>query len=263
MLAKMIQRCLKHTMKKFKDMKTSTKCASVLTFLWFVGIVVVVWYSRCKPVINLATFVAVSCSIPTFVWLIIGHYRHGQELKKQEKNFRKQLTELQCQNKTLTKQNKVLSKQENVLGKQTQALKLQARHTKKLAKVAEKERQRVKLREERQAEPILIPQIEESVDSDIIKTKIINRGGEMRNIMFHHNKKNLLRWSPENFLGANDLALLSLIRVDQEVAYPLQFTVDCQDSAGYSHTFHFKRTRADVPWRQISHEKKRGTRDAR
>ena len=236
-------------------MKTSTKCALVLTILWFSGIVYVVWDSRCKPVIELATFVAVSCSIPTFVWLIIGHYRHGQELKKQERNFRKQLKELQCQNKTLTKQNKVLSQQESVLGKQTRALKLQARHTKQLAKVAEEERQRVKLREERQAEPILIPQKEESVDNDVVKTKIINRGGEMRNIRFRHDSTNRLRWSPENFLGANDLAVLSLIKEDGEVAYPLKFRIHCQDGAGYSHKFHFERTTADAPWRQVSHEK--------
>ena len=231
-------------------MKTSTKLGVALTVVWLLGVVFVLYCtvenSNGPKAIDLANFVAYSCSIPALVWLIIGYYRQGQELQRQEKNFGQQLTELKRQNRTL-------GQHRTVMRTQARELKAQAQHTQSLAELAEQERKRIEARERRQAEPILFATLDQ-IGTQQVKTTFINRGGEMRELEFQPGEGNHLTWSADGYLGANASADLTLVIGDDgQVDYPVRFSITCLDGVGNSHTLDFERMQGDRPWKQVQH----------
>ena len=240
-------------MQRFKDMERSTKWASGLTLGWALGIACIVClalrFDWNRSVIALVDVVAGSCAIPALVWLIFGHYQQGQELQRQKENFLEQLQEFQRHNATLTAQN-------DVLGAQAQELRALAQHTEGLANVAEAERNRVKMREKRQAQPILIPQTDR-FEEQHVKTTFSNRGGEIHDISIQpcDGQQNRLDWLPVDFLGTKDSAELTVSKENGNVTYPLGFSIACRDGAGYRHRFVFKKTDAHAPWRQVRPDK--------
>ena len=166
-------------------------------------------------------------------------------MQRHEAKFQDQLKELQSHNETLTAQNEALNAQ-------AKELKELALHTQKLAEVAEAERHRVKMREKRQAQPILIPQ-NTNFEPQHVTTKFRNRGREIHDISIHphDNQGNRLDWSPVDFLGTNESAELTVFKENGIVEYPLGFSIDCLDGAGYRHRFAFLKDDAEAPWRRV------------
>ena len=235
----------------FKNMTTSTKWGAALTVVWLLGVLYIVCYSfefkESSQVIELANFVAYSCSIPALVWLIVGYYRQGQDLRNQEENFREQLGELK-------KQNNLLGQHRRVLRAQTRELKAQAQHTESLAESAKKERRRIEDRENRQAEPILVAE-SDRVDNQQVTTTFINRGGAMRNIRFTPGQGDRLAWSPGEHLEANASAQLTLFAENNgAMNYPIRFRITCRDGVGNHHILDFERTEGNRPWRPVRPE---------
>ena len=251
-------------MQRLKEMMRSPKWAPGLTIVWLLGVALVLCLAQYgdpkQSVLQLANFIAVSCSIPALVWLVVGYYRQGQELQKQEQNLKDQLHEFKKQNATLARQTKVLKKQRKAHTKQAlaleaqgKALEEQARHSKDLVELVGAEGKRVQAREARQAEPILILS-PETTDGKQAWTTLANRGGGIHDMTFCHDDPNRFAWPPENSLGTNESVELILVQVPPRKAR-IEFSLTCLDAAGQRHRFKFQRTPPNGPWKQVGHAK--------
>ena len=147
------------------------------------------------------------------LWLVIGYFQHGEELRL---------------NTT------ALELQQEELGRQVE-------QTAHLAHAAQEELRLLQDREQRGARPDIVPAGRTGNSVEGFYVQVQNRGGEARDLSVDFEGPYTLKFSPQEILPSDATGSLDLRhRRGEPPEFPIRFYITCADLIGYRHTMEFE-----------------------
>ena len=163
-------------------------------------------------------FLAGASAPLALLWLVIGYFQHGEELRLNTRALEAQQEELRNQ----VKETATLS--ENAAR--------QAQATEHLVHLNKVDQERDALREIQDAQPEFVEQGGSSSDAEIL-TKLLNRGGEAIDIEIEYGGPHRLEFSPERRLRSGAKGILSLYQAaGTAIEHPIPFRLRYTDRFG-------------------------------
>ena len=172
-------------------------------------------------------FLAGGAAPVALLWVVIGYFQHGEEirlntevLKLQQEEFRRQVEETATLARNAERQ---------------------ARATEHLAQLSKTEQERDALREALAAEPEFVGAGGGS-STTTIHTNILNYGAEVKDIKLRYEGPHEYRFSPPGLWErAKEVQLTFVQRPHGEpLQYPFTFSLECTDRLGKRHIRHFE-----------------------
>ena len=226
-------------------MRRLTKLGLLLTLVWlllFVAIVVLEFQFATEMSLNeLGDFLAGASAPIALMWLVIGYFQHGDELRLNTKALEAQQEELRQQ----VAETALLA----------QNAERHAEATEKLALLTRMEQVRDAQREARAAQPEFVFG-GSTISGREIVVKLQNRGGEARNVRAEYNGPHYMKSSPMTILESNEKFSLRISQKSNiELEYPIVFSILCADLLGTEHslTFEYSQNEGLI---EVSHERK-------
>ena len=173
-------------------------------------------------------FIAGAFAPLALLWLVIGYFQHGEELRLNTEALRMQQMELQRQ---------VEETAHLVEAANRQAL------------AAQQDLQHRQEREAREAEPEFILGTSGSFSSEQATIYLQNRGGEARDVSLHYDGPYQFKFRPRPYIESNGTANFSFAsRGKQPLDYPIRFRITSTDRLSHRHNqdFEFSRDRGLV-----------------
>ncbi|MDE0165422.1 MAG: hypothetical protein OXL36_10025 [Bryobacterales bacterium] len=153
------------------------------------------------------------------LWLVIGYFQQGEELRLNTEVLRAQQLELE--------------RQVEETAQLVKAANLQAQ-------AAQQNLKQLQEREAREAKPEFV-YAGGSSSGERIEIDILNRGGEACNIVFQYDGPHESRFSPTELLESNHKAKLVFHQAsNQPLVYPILFLISCTDRLGNRHKMSFE-----------------------
>ncbi|MDE0717357.1 MAG: hypothetical protein OXH64_05395, partial [Rhodospirillaceae bacterium] len=147
-------------------------------------------------------------------WLVIGYFQHSAELRLNTR---------------------ALKMQEEELRRQVEETARLVEATKEQAEAASQDLQDRRQRDAREATPEFIDHGGGS-SGDKLDRRLLNRGGEARNIELHYEGPHNIDVSPKNLVETGDHLNLKVIYGDQRpLMHPIKFGIRCIDRLGNIH----------------------------
>ena len=206
-------------------MKKLTKFGFWITAVWLLVFVAMVFYNLDSSIAmnlnELGDFLAGVSAPLALLWLVIGYFQHGEELRLNTKALRAQQQELQRQ----VEQTAVLA---NNAARQAAA-------TEELARLDEEREVREKLLRERDAQPEFID-VGGGSSREEIHRKIKNRGADATIIELNCTGAYFLNIAPAERLETGSTAKLTLSRKNWPLEFPIRFSISYTDKFGKRQT---------------------------
>ena len=159
------------------------------------------------------------------LWLVIGYFQHGKELRINTRVLETQQQELRHQVEETAQ-----------LAKNSER---QAEATERLVQISKKDLEREQWLEARNAKPEFVD--DESVFSgDKLIIYFRNRGGEARNVEGHYEGDHLLSSSPIKILESKARGRLVISENNSRFTFPIRFQINCTDLLNNAHTMEFE-----------------------
>ena len=159
------------------------------------------------------------------LWLVIGYFQHGKELRLNTRVLETQQEELRHQVEETAQ-----------LAKNSER---QAEATERLVQITKKDLEREQLLEARNAKPEFVGNGSDfSVDKLIIYFR--NRGGEARNVEVYYEGDHLLSFFPIKILESNARGQLVIRENNSPFTFPIRFQINCTDLLDNAHTMEFE-----------------------
>ena len=159
------------------------------------------------------------------LWLVIGYFQHGKELRLNTRVLETQQEELRHQVEETAQ-----------LAKNSER---QAEATERLVQITKKDLEREQWLEARNAKPEFVGNGSDfSVDKLIIYFR--NRGGEARNVEVYYEGDHLLSFLPIKILESNARGQLVIRENNSPFTFPIRFQINCTDLLDNSHTMEFE-----------------------
>ena len=147
------------------------------------------------------------------LWLVIGYFQHGEELRLNT----------------------------SALKTQQEELRRQVEETARLVDATQEEVRYLQERERREAKPDLIPSGGGGSSRGSMYVELQNRGKEIRAIRMQHEGSYRLTFSRKEVWESGSTATLTLHHDRNHLtAFPIRFRIICADLIGYSHTMEFE-----------------------
>ena len=203
-------------------MKRLTIVGFIVTGVWvLVFISLVIW--KCESVSamdlnELGDFLAGATAPLALLWLVIGYFQHGAELR--------------LNTRALAAQEKELRRQVEATSMLAENAERQAHATEGLVELNRVERERRRLREVEEAQPDLIPAGHGSSRGGQV-FDVLNRRGEVTDIKVKYDGPHSLTFSPTDRLETNRKGVFTF-REKQHVPveYPIRYTWSYKDRFG-------------------------------
>ena len=226
-------------------MRRLTKLGLILTGVWlflFVAIVCIKFQFATEMSLNeLGDFLAGASAPMALLWLVIGYFQHGDELRLNTKALEAQQEELRQQ----VAETALLA----------QNAERHAEATEKLALLTRMEQVRDAQREARAAQPEFIFG-GSTISGREIVVKLQNRGGEARNVRAEYSGPHHMTSSLRAILELNAIFSLKITQTSNiTIEYPIVFSIFCADLLGTEHSFTFEYSQNEG-LNEVSHERK-------
>ena len=204
-------------------MKFYTKLGIGLTAIWVLILsVIVVINSGSTSAMTLnewGDYLAGVSAPLALLWLVIGYFQHGEELRLNTEALKAQQEELR---------------------RQVEETAILAKNSEKQTRIMKEDLDQRASREARDARPELVARGGSSSGLKL-KTTIENRGGEARDIKIHYEGPHELKFSPTDILDSAMRAELVILQKQYEsLQYPIRFRIDCTDRLSNAHIMQFE-----------------------
>ena len=218
-------------------MKTLTKVGVGLTVLWigaFALIVTTNWPEVQELKLNAwGDFLAGFSAPLALIWLVVGYFQQGEELRLNTQALEAQQEELRRQ----VQETAFLAKNAE---RQAAAAEL-------LADLNWNEKEQMELKEKLEAQPIFWRPGGGSVTGGKIKTNVVNRGGEVTDVKLGYEGPYRLTLSRSRLWKNEEDAELTLHQPkDVPLEFPFEFSISYVDKFGEEHVKHFEYTKGHV-----------------
>ena len=208
-------------------MKKLTKLGIGLTGLWvFVSVITIVLNSKSARTMTLnewGDFIAGASSLLALLWLVIGYFQHGEELR--------------LNTAALGLQKEELSNQVRETARLAGNAQRQAEAAERLTQLTKQMQDRERRREAWEAEPELVGSGGSSGAQ--FETTIKNRRGEARELECQYSGPHLVKLFPPKIWERNASARL-IVWPKGQLSFPIQFQITCTDSIGTRHRMAFE-----------------------
>ena len=175
------------------------------------------------------------------LWLVVGYFQHGEELKLNTKALHAQQEELRRQvEETAT------------LAKNAER---QAKAAEHLALLSKEEQEREEMRRIADAQPEFV-EAGARGSGRRMEIGILNRGGEIRDIELRYEGPYQLGFSPTRRWGPGAKATLTLVQRDRPLEYPIAFALGYTDGLDVRHEKEFE-LQHDYELREITTKERR------
>ena len=206
-----------------------TKFGISITVIWVVAFSCIVFLNlddaRSMTLNEWGDFLAGGAAPLALLWLVIGYFQHGKELRLNTRVLETQQEELRHQVEETAQ-----------LAKNSER---QAEATERLVQLTKKDLERDQWHEARNAKPEFVGSGSAfSVDELIILFR--NRGGEARNVKVHYEGDHLLSFSPIKILESNARGELVIRENNSPFTFPIRFQINCTDLLDNAHVMEFE-----------------------
>ncbi len=214
-------------------MKLLTRLGLVITTIWTTVIAIIIWLkwdSALSMELNAWGDFLAGLSAPlALLWLVVGYFQQGEEL-------RLNTTALEAQQEELKRQVEKTA----LLAENSER---QAAASETLAMLNKAEAEREELRRRLDAQPEFLA-AGGSVSGRIIQSKILNRGGEIYDVSVEYVGTHQLSLPPLRVWESGREAPIHITQKEGErLEWPIEFSITYRDSLGEEHTRHFKFTK--------------------
>ena len=144
---------------------------------------------------ELGDFLAGASAPIALLWLVVGYFQHGRELRLNTDVLKAQERELRQQVSATTKLAEVAARE--------------AKAAEDLADATRTGQQRAETREIEEAQPVFV-RVSSTQNSTMISIKVQNRGGEARDLEIESDDPTKLSWNRRALFGRDDTGNLQL-----------------------------------------------------
>lgn len=197
-------------------MKRRMWIAFALTGIWLLAFATLIFLHVCDAgemsLNEWGDFLAGASAPLALLWLVIGYFQHGEELRLNTKALEAQQEELR-------------------------------RQVGETARLVDATRDEVRLfqeRDKREAKPDLvhIGRVKEGLG--LMYLDVQNRGGEVRDIRVEHEGEYKITFSPTKVWESNKMGVVRVVNEQHErLVYPIRFCINCTDLMGNQHNIDF------------------------
>lgn len=207
-------------------MKKLTRIGLSITATWalsWITLVINQWQTVEEMPLNaLGDFLAGLSAPLALLWLVIGYFQQGEELRLNTETLRAQQDELRRQ----VEETALLAKNSD----------RQAAAAEVLAMINKEEQEREKIRLRTEAQPVFWPN-GGTVSGGKITTNLLNRGGEVFDIEIHYDGPHQLRFSNTRLWEKDQKASFTLVQgPGTTLEWPISFSISYRDSLREFHT---------------------------
>ena len=165
------------------------------------------------------------------LWLVIGYFQHGKELRLNTRVLEMQQEELRHQVEETAH-----------LAKNSER---QAEATERLVQITKKDLEREQWIEARNAKPEFVDD-GGTFSRDKLRKYLKNRGGEARNVKVHYEGDHLLSFSAIKIFESNARGTLIVRENNSPLTFPIRFQIICTDLLDNTHTMKFEISESQV-----------------
>ena len=166
---------------------------------------------------ELGDFLAGASAPIALLWLVVGYFQHGRELRLNTDVLKAQERELRQQVSATTKLAEVAARE--------------AKAAEDLADATRTSQQRAETREIEEAQPVFV-RLSSTHNSTMISIKVQNRGGEARDLEIEYDGPTKLSWNRPALFGRDDTGNLQLRPSEGRSEFPLRFAFRYKDRFG-------------------------------
>ena len=199
-----------------------TKVGLAVSALWVLGYLVLLVVKRdamsSMALNEWGDFLAGASAPLALLWLVIGYFQHGEELRLNTKVLRAQEDELRRQ----VEETATLARN----------AKRQAQAAESLVRFSEEQQQRETERKRREAQPDFVPSGGSGVIGNQHSIHIVNRGGLAKDIEITHGGPNSMSFSSNRRLESGAKAQLLLLERRSPIQWPLRLELTYTDEFG-------------------------------
>ena len=197
-------------------MKFLTKIGICVTGVWTLGFVIIVGQHIAEAgSMNLnewGDFLAGISAPLALLWLVIGYFQHGEELRLNTKAIENQQEEFRQQ----------------------------VQETARLVDSSQEEVRLIREREQRESRPDIVPINESSNKEEGSIVKLRNRGAEVHDVEVICEGPLKLDINPKEILTSNEIAVLWVSYEGGDSSpFPITFHISCTDLLGFRHDIGF------------------------
>lgn len=224
-------------------MKRLTKTGIAISTLWLLVFFFLVLRdadnARGMTLNEWGDFIAGASSLLALLWLVIGYFQHGEELR--------------LNTKALQLQKKELRNHVDETARLAVNAQRQAKAAEHLAELTKDMQDREESRKARDAAPDFLGD-GGSDGGSWVRTNIRNHGGAVRNIEFHYSGPYRSEFSSPRIWETDSSVTLFFATqpFSGSLDYPIQFRIVCSDTIGYRHDMQFE-LRESHDLRGVSH----------
>ena len=210
-------------------MKNLTIFGILISVIWVGMFSCIVYFNlddaRSMTLNEWGDFLAGGSAPLALLWLVIGYFQHGKELRLNTRVLETQQEELRHQVEETAH-----------LAKNSER---QAEATERLVQVTKMDLEHEQWHKARNAKPEFVG-VESTITADKLEILFINHGGEARDVEVHYEGDHLLAFSPIQIFGSKRRGELVFYENNSPFAFPIRFQIKCTDLLDNAHTMEFE-----------------------
>ena len=210
-------------------MKNLTIFGILISVIWVAAFSCIVYFNlddaRSMTLNEWGDFLAGGSAPLALLWLVIGYFQHGKELRLNTSALETQQEELRHQVEETAQ-----------LAKNSER---QAEATERLVQITKKDLEREQWLEDRNAKPEFVGNGSD-FSTDKLTIYFRNRGGEARNVKVYYEGDHLLLFSPIKIFESNAMGQLVIRENNSPFTFPIRFQINCTDLLDNAHTMEFE-----------------------
>ena len=210
-------------------MKNLTIFGILISVIW-VGVFSCIVYfnlddARSMTLNEWGDFLAGGSAPLALLWLVIGYFQHGKELRLNTRVLETQQQELRHQVEETAH-----------LAKSSER---QARATERLVQITKKDLEHEQWSKARNAKPEFVG-AGSSISVNKLEILFRNCGGEARDVKVHYEGNHLLAFSPIQIFDSKVRGKLVFRENNSPFTFPIRFQINCTDLLDNAHTMEFE-----------------------
>ena len=210
-------------------MKNLTIFGILISVIWVAAFSCIVYFNlddaRSMTLNEWGDFLAGGSAPLALLWLVIGYFQHGKELRLNTSALETQQEELRHQVEETAQ-----------LAKNSER---QAEATERLVQVTKMDLDREQRHKDRNAKPEFVS-VGSSISVDKLEIVFINYGGEARDVEVHYEGDHLFAFSPIQIFGSKRKEKLVFRENNSPITFPIRFRIKCTDLLDNPHTMDFE-----------------------